>query len=91
METLTLFYKIKLFAIFVAFFAHGYSTPLDMIKNQNCLNGFWIQINGNYRCIDTTIRYYPTDMVDRLIPEHSRLIALNLQLLEESKWDTEDG
>jgi len=43
----------------VFFYAHGYSTPLDTIKNQNCPNGLWIQVNGEFRCIDTTILYHP--------------------------------
>jgi len=51
--------QILLISLCIIFFAYGYSTPLDTIKKSNCPNGFSIQINGKYQCIDNSILYYP--------------------------------
>jgi hypothetical protein len=82
-------YRVQLMSIFLLFFAYGYPTPLDTIKKQNCHNGYLLQINGRYQCIDTTIIYYPRE-IDDIIEGHGRRMSLNLQLLEESRWDHED-
>ena len=74
------------------FFAYGYSTPQDTIKRQNsCPNGFLIQVNGEFHCIDTTISYYPICPGDEEIDLYPNMLkSINLKILKESKWYNED-
>ena len=83
---LNFWHRIKLVSILSLFFVHGYSTPLDTIKRQNCPNGFLVQVNGEYRCIDTTIRYYPLYPDDEIDSYWNMLKSVNLQILGELKW-----
>jgi len=83
--------RVFFFVVFVFFYTQGYSTPLDTIKEQNCSNDFWIQINGNFRCIDTAIHYYPLiEFWNKSERNTFRLKSLNLQLLKEDKWYNEE-
>jgi len=78
-------------------FIHGYSTPLDTIYKQNCHDGFSIQINGKYECIDTTFFYYPT-LTEKWGDEYMVVVdkfynmenSINLQILQELKWYNEE-
>jgi len=91
MEILSFFLKAKLLVIFTLFFIQGYSTPLDSLKKQDCFNGFLMNINGEYRCIDTVIRYFPNYITaEKLLQYFDMLVSINLQLIEEPKWDKEN-
>ncbi|MCL2246022.1 MAG: hypothetical protein FWC10_02795 [Lentimicrobiaceae bacterium] len=82
------YFKINLLLIFLSFFIQGFSIPTDTVKKQNCPNGFLIQVNGNFRCIDTTDNYYPI-LTERWCATDSFFFmkkSINLQILEEPMW-----
>jgi len=82
----------QLLVLLLTFFLHGYSTPLDTIKKPNCPNGYLISVNGNLRCIDTTLNYYPvrTEEWDETDTLSFMEKSINLQFLDEPKWCGED-
>jgi hypothetical protein len=75
----------------VAFFAYGYSIPLDTLKKTKCPNGILTQVNGETKYIDTMVQYYPLiEFCDKFELRTFKLKSLNLQLLEEDKWYNEE-
>jgi len=78
--------------VFMYFCANGYSTCLDTVKKSNCPNGFFIQVNDEFRCIDTSLNFYPirTEEWDGEDTNYFMMKSINLQLLDEQKWYGED-
>ena len=82
----------QLFVLLMMFLIHSYSASLDTVQKPNCPNGFLIQVNGIYRCIDTTLNYYPV-WTEKWLEEdkyYFMMKSINLQLLDEKKWYKED-